>query len=89
MTVLPARSTRARARGRAHLAAAADRSDAAGLDHEGGVLDRRAAVAGDQPGAFEHGGGLSLALEGAGGKRQHSRDEKSRQALGLLHGSLL
>src|SRR5262249_19886679 len=76
------------ARGRAHLAASADRSDAAGLDYEGGVLDRRAAVAGDQARAFEQRGGLSPGLGGADGQRQHGRNKESGQALCLLHGSL-
>ncbi len=41
------------ARRRRHLAAAADRDDAVALDDEGAVLDRRAAVAGDESRAFE------------------------------------
>ena len=45
----------ARAGRHAHGAASADLGDAVAFDHEGCVLDRRAAVAGDQARAFEHG----------------------------------
>ena len=43
-----------RAGRRLHLAAPADRGEAVVLDDEGRVLDRRAAVAGDEPRALEH-----------------------------------
>jgi hypothetical protein len=43
-----------RARRGRDLAAAPDLRDAAVLDHESGIFDRRAAIAGDEPNAFEH-----------------------------------
>ena len=53
ITVLPARSIRRRAGRRRDVAAPADARDGAALDQERGVLDRRAAVAGNDARAFE------------------------------------
>jgi hypothetical protein len=44
-----------------HLAAAAHRRDPVARDDDGGIVDRRTAIAGDEPRAFEYGNGRSLA----------------------------
>ena len=54
ITVLPEMSTRVAPAGTVHLAAPADLREPIVLDHEGGVLDRRAAVPGDEARALEH-----------------------------------
>ena len=55
MTVLPVRSDADGAGRNRHLAAPAHLSEAGILDNERGVLDGRAAVAGDEACSFEHG----------------------------------